>query len=73
MRGSHRQFRHAAKPGIITVAGNDNIEIPQEYTRHFPMCSVGTRNYGAPAIYVFGRKKISEKTVLMMVSILVLN
>ena len=28
MRGSHRQFRHASKPGTITVAGNENIDIP---------------------------------------------
>jgi predicted RNA binding protein YcfA (HicA-like mRNA interferase family) len=29
MQGSHRQFRHASKPGTITVAGNENIDIPQ--------------------------------------------
>jgi predicted RNA binding protein YcfA (HicA-like mRNA interferase family) len=28
MRGSHRQFQHSSKPGTITVAGNDNIDIP---------------------------------------------
>ncbi|MFZ2446864.1 MAG: type II toxin-antitoxin system HicA family toxin [Syntrophobacteraceae bacterium] len=28
VRGSHRQFRHASKPGAITVAGNENIDIP---------------------------------------------
>jgi predicted RNA binding protein YcfA (HicA-like mRNA interferase family) len=28
MRGSHRQFRHPSKPGTVTVAGNDNIDIP---------------------------------------------
>jgi len=28
MRGSHRQFRHVSKPGTITVAGNENIDIP---------------------------------------------
>jgi len=28
MRGSHRQFRHALKPGTITVAGNENVDIP---------------------------------------------
>jgi predicted RNA binding protein YcfA (HicA-like mRNA interferase family) len=29
MRGSHRQFQHPAKPGTITVAGNENLDIPQ--------------------------------------------
>lgn len=28
MRGSHRQFRHPSKPGTITVAGKDNVDIP---------------------------------------------
>ena len=28
MRGSHRQFRHTSKSGTITVAGNENIDIP---------------------------------------------
>jgi predicted RNA binding protein YcfA (HicA-like mRNA interferase family) len=29
MRGSHRQFRHAAKPGTITVAGKPSADIPR--------------------------------------------
>jgi len=28
MRGSHRQFRHAVKPGTVTVAGKPNVDIP---------------------------------------------
>jgi len=28
MRGSHRQFRHPSKPGIVTVAGKRNADIP---------------------------------------------
>ena len=28
MRGSHRQFRHAEKPGTITVAGKLSVDIP---------------------------------------------
>jgi predicted RNA binding protein YcfA (HicA-like mRNA interferase family) len=28
MRGSHRQFKHAFKPGTVTVAGKPNIDIP---------------------------------------------
>lgn len=27
-RGSHRHFRHATKPGTVTVAGHPNEEIP---------------------------------------------
>jgi predicted RNA binding protein YcfA (HicA-like mRNA interferase family) len=26
-RGSHRQFRHAAKPGRVTIAGNDGDDL----------------------------------------------
>ncbi|MCP5140879.1 MAG: type II toxin-antitoxin system HicA family toxin [Gammaproteobacteria bacterium] len=28
MRGSHRQFHHAAKPGTVTVAGKPSVDIP---------------------------------------------
>lgn len=28
MRGSHRQFKHAAKKGTVTVAGKPNIDMP---------------------------------------------
>ncbi len=28
MKGSHRQFRHAEKPGTVTVAGNPGVEVP---------------------------------------------
>jgi predicted RNA binding protein YcfA (HicA-like mRNA interferase family) len=27
-KGSHRQFRHASKPGTVTVAGSPNIDMP---------------------------------------------
>lgn len=27
-RGSHRQFRHPARPGGVTVAGKSGLEIP---------------------------------------------
>lgn len=27
-RGSHRQFRHPAKPGAVTVAGKPNLDVP---------------------------------------------
>jgi len=26
--GSHRQFHHMSKPGTVTVAGKDSVEIP---------------------------------------------
>jgi predicted RNA binding protein YcfA (HicA-like mRNA interferase family) len=26
-RGSHRQFRHATKPGRVTIAGNDGDDV----------------------------------------------
>jgi predicted RNA binding protein YcfA (HicA-like mRNA interferase family) len=28
MRGSHRQFKHSSKMGIVTVAGKSNVDIP---------------------------------------------
>lgn len=28
MRGSHRQFQHPSKPGLVTVAGKPGAEIP---------------------------------------------
>ena len=27
-QGRHRQFHHTAKPGTVTVAGKDSVEIP---------------------------------------------
>jgi predicted RNA binding protein YcfA (HicA-like mRNA interferase family) len=27
-KGSHRQFRHTAKPGTVTVAGKESIDVP---------------------------------------------
>ncbi|HLO86504.1 MAG TPA: type II toxin-antitoxin system HicA family toxin [Nostocaceae cyanobacterium] len=27
-RGSHRQFKHPDKPGIVTVSGKPNIDLP---------------------------------------------
>jgi predicted RNA binding protein YcfA (HicA-like mRNA interferase family) len=27
-RGSHRQFKHPAKPGTVTVSGNSSVEVP---------------------------------------------
>jgi predicted RNA binding protein YcfA (HicA-like mRNA interferase family) len=28
-RGSHRQFKHPRKPGLVTIAGHPNIDIPR--------------------------------------------
>jgi predicted RNA binding protein YcfA (HicA-like mRNA interferase family) len=28
-RGSHRQFRHARKPGLVTIAGHPSVDIPR--------------------------------------------
>jgi predicted RNA binding protein YcfA (HicA-like mRNA interferase family) len=28
-RGSHRQFRHPSKPGLVTVAGKPSLDIPR--------------------------------------------
>ncbi len=28
MKGSHRQFKHPIKPGVVTVAGNPSVDIP---------------------------------------------
>ena len=27
-RGSHRQFKHPTKPGKVTVAGRDGLDVP---------------------------------------------
>ena len=29
-RGSHRQFRHPAKPGKVTIAGKPGDDMPEE-------------------------------------------
>jgi predicted RNA binding protein YcfA (HicA-like mRNA interferase family) len=28
VRGSHRQYKHANKPGLVTVAGKQSVEVP---------------------------------------------
>jgi predicted RNA binding protein YcfA (HicA-like mRNA interferase family) len=28
-RGSHRQFKHATRPGTVTVAGKDSQDLPR--------------------------------------------
>ncbi len=28
VRGSHRQFRHATRPGRVTVAGHPSVDVP---------------------------------------------
>lgn len=28
-RGSHRQFKHPHKPGLVTIAGHPNVDIPR--------------------------------------------
>jgi len=28
IRGSHRQFKHSAKSGVVTVAGKPSIDVP---------------------------------------------
>jgi len=28
-RGSHRQFKHPAKPGLVTIAGKPSTDIPR--------------------------------------------
>ena len=27
-KGSHRQFHHASKPGTVTVAGKESVDVP---------------------------------------------
>lgn len=27
-RGSHRHFKHFTKPGIVTVAGKESVDVP---------------------------------------------
>lgn len=27
-RGSHRQFKHGTKPGLVTVAGHPSVDVP---------------------------------------------
>ncbi|HEX5220025.1 MAG TPA: type II toxin-antitoxin system HicA family toxin [Verrucomicrobiae bacterium] len=28
-RGSHQQFKHATKPGLVTIAGHPGVDIPK--------------------------------------------
>lgn len=28
-RGSHRHFKHPHKPGLVTIAGHPNVDIPR--------------------------------------------
>lgn len=28
MKGSHRQYRHPEKPGTVTVAGKQSVDVP---------------------------------------------
>ena len=28
-RGSHRQFKHSQKPGLVTIAGHPNVDMPR--------------------------------------------
>lgn len=28
-KGSHRQFKHPSKPGLVTVAGKSSLEMPR--------------------------------------------
>jgi predicted RNA binding protein YcfA (HicA-like mRNA interferase family) len=28
-RGSHRHYKHPFKPGIVTIAGHPNVDIPK--------------------------------------------
>ena len=29
VRGSHRQFKHPIKPGLVTVAGRPSVDVPK--------------------------------------------
>lgn len=28
-RGSHRHYKHAAKPGLVTIAGHPGVDMPK--------------------------------------------
>jgi predicted RNA binding protein YcfA (HicA-like mRNA interferase family) len=28
-RGSHRHFKHPQKPGLVTIAGHPNVDVPR--------------------------------------------
>ncbi|MGH9760701.1 MAG: type II toxin-antitoxin system HicA family toxin [Blastocatellia bacterium] len=28
IKGAHRQFKHAAKPGVVTVSGKPGVDVP---------------------------------------------
>ena len=28
MKGSHRQFKHTSKPGLVTVSGKPSVDVP---------------------------------------------
>ena len=29
VRGSHRQFKHPIKPGLVTIAGHPSVDVPK--------------------------------------------
>jgi predicted RNA binding protein YcfA (HicA-like mRNA interferase family) len=33
-KGSHRQFKHTTKPGVVTVAGKPGVEVPPGTLNH---------------------------------------
>jgi predicted RNA binding protein YcfA (HicA-like mRNA interferase family) len=43
IRGSHRQFHHATKPGTVTIAGKDSAELPPKRNAAFCVKQVWTR------------------------------
>jgi predicted RNase H-like HicB family nuclease/predicted RNA binding protein YcfA (HicA-like mRNA interferase family) len=38
-RGSHQQFKHAAKPGVVTVAGHPSDELAPGHAEQHPQAS----------------------------------
>lgn len=41
-RGSHRQYKHAWKPGVVTVAGKPSLDVPPS-TRNSILKQAGLR------------------------------
>ncbi|MFL6215767.1 MAG: type II toxin-antitoxin system HicA family toxin [Blastocatellia bacterium] len=33
-KGSHRQFKHSVKPGVVTVAGRPSVDVPPGTLNH---------------------------------------
>jgi predicted RNA binding protein YcfA (HicA-like mRNA interferase family) len=34
-RGSHRHYKHATKPGLVTIAGHPGVDMPKRHSEQY--------------------------------------